>query len=293
MEKDFLAVDDYELLDSGEGFKLERFGQIILSRPCAQACWKRQLSPDFWEKNSASFSRKRHEKWQLKNKIPASWIITVAGIKFKLSITEFGHLGIFPEQRQLWQKISALIRNKSTSGKTKLKVLNLFAYSGGATIAAAKAGAEVCHLDASKGMISWARENAALNGLDKAPIRWIVDDVNKFLDREIRRNSKYDAVILDPPTFGRGSKMEVYKIEKNLSQTLEKCRKILSPGPLFILLSCHTPTFTPAILENMLRTCFSDLQGTFSDKGEMLLRGGEKVLPLPSGSFAWWQSAAK
>lgn len=202
-----------------------------------------------------------------------------AGVSFKLSLTDFGHLGIFPEQKKQWEWIQ-----EHSKG---LKVLNLFAYSGGVTLAAAKGGASVCHLDASKGMVAWARENARLNGLEQAPIRWIVEDVTKFLKRELKRGSSYDAIILDPPTFGRGSQGEVFKIEEDLFPLLELCFSLLSPAPKFMLLSCHTPGMTPLILEHLLEPLVLKFGGVV-EKGEMALEGKQGVKPLPSGGFARW-----
>jgi 23S rRNA (cytosine1962-C5)-methyltransferase len=170
-------------------------------------------------------------------------------------------------------------------------VLNLFAYSGGATLAAAHAGAEVCHLDASKGMVQWARENAEINGLAGRPIRWIVDDAHKFLAREIKRGRRYDAVILDPPTFGRGQNDEIYKIERHLPETLALCRQVLSERPRFMLLSAHTPGFSPVVLANVLTQAIDGLGGGIAS-GEMILTGARDVLPLPSGAFARWDSRA-
>ncbi len=165
--------------------------------------------------------------------------------------------------------------------------MNLFAYSGGSTLAAARAGAEVCHVDASKGMVDWARKNAALNQLEDKPIRWIVDDVTKFLERELRRENKYDLLILDPPSYGRGAKGEVFKIESDLPNLLALLQKLLSDQPLGVLLSCHTPELTPISLHHLMQQAFSD-QGGRIDQGEMQLRGADDTLPVPSGSFSWW-----
>lgn len=276
--------DTYRLIDSGRGYKLEQFGAYTISRPCSQAVWEPQLSKEVWAKADASFTREGESKWSQKGRLPDRWTITVSGITFKLSPTEFGHLGIFPEQQEFWK----WIQKTTTKGK---KVLNLFAYSGGSTLAAAKSGAEVCHLDASKGMVAWARENAALNQLDKAPVRWIIDDVNKFLARELRRESRYDAIILDPPSFGRGSKGELFKIEEEITQLLKNCRDLLTEKPLFILFSCHTPGFTPVAMEHLIRQATSGIPGRV-ESGEMLLTGQEGVLPIPSGTFARWQYGA-
>ncbi len=257
--------DSYSLLDSGQGYKLEQFGPYVISRPCSQAVWERQLSSDIWDKAHAFFSREGQNKWtQQKGGMPEIWQIKVSNIIFKIAPTDFGHLGIFPEQKDFWSWIQKTV----SKGK---KVLNLFAYSGGATLAAAKGGAEVCHLDASKGMVAWARENAALNHLEPAPIRWIVDDVFKFLARELRRGSRYDAIILDPPSFGRGSKGEIFKIEDEIIPLLQSCRELLTDQPLFILFSCHTPGFSPMVMDHLLKQALRGIPGKI-DVGEMTLR---------------------
>ena len=281
--------DDYEILDSGDGAKLERFGEVVLVRPCAQACWKPALPAAKWDAATASFDRKSGQGWRRREAIPASWEVVIGGLRFRLSGTDFGHLGIFPEQRPHWRFVEAAIRLACRKNAAKPGVLNLFAYSGGATLAAARAGAEVCHVDASHGMVDWARKNAVLNGLGNVPIRWIVDDVTKFLKREQRRGRKYDAVILDPPTYGRGARGEVYKIERDLVGTMALCRALLSESPLFVLISTHTPTCTPMVLENMLHTSLP-AEGSYRvDHGEMFWTGATGVLPVPCGSFACWR----
>ena len=274
-------LSTYELLDSGDGRKLERFGRVVLARPCSQAIWKPLLPESEWARADASFDREKGLNWHGRDRLPAHWEISVDNIRFRLSGTDFGHLGIFPEQRAQWRWIGETVRD---AGR-KVSVLNLFAYSGGSTLAPALAGAEVCHLDASQSMVDWARENAALNGLQEAPIRWIAEDAHKFLGREIRRGRRYDAIILDPPSFGRGAKGEVYKIERDLSKTLALCRELLSEKPLFILLSAHTPGITPVVLENLLLDAFRGLSPSLQS-GEMLLTGAEGVRPVPSGCYA-------
>jgi 23S rRNA (cytosine1962-C5)-methyltransferase len=194
--------------------------------------------------------------------------------------TDFGHLGIFPEQIQFWNILKGL--------PSSLRVLNLFAYSGGSTLACAKKGMNVCHLDASKGMCEWARGNALLNNLQDAPIRWIVEDVMKFLQREVKRASTYDGIILDPPSFGRGSKSEVFKIEDDIIKLLSLCRSCLSSTPSFILFSCHTPGFTPLTLNHLLAQMMDGIPGSI-EHGEMVLSGNSHILPVPSGSFALWK----
>lgn len=281
--------DDYALLDSGDGQKLERFGPYVLARPCSQAVWKPALPEPAWARANASFDRAEGNQWHNRGALPGEWKISTAGITFKLSGTDFGHLGIFPEQRAQWAWIGKTVRAAGDARRRPVHVLNLFAYSGGSTLAAALGGAEVCHLDASKGMVQWARDNAALNGLQNHPIRWITDDAHKFLSREARRERRYDAVILDPPTFGRGQNNEMYKIEKDLPETLRLCRDLLTDRPLFILLSAHTPGYTPIVLENVLSQALKGLGGTFST-GEMLLTGSSDTLPTPCGTYIRWMA---
>lgn len=280
--------NSYSLLDSGFGRKLERFGPVVLDRPCSQAVWKPTQDAGEWKRAGAIFTRETDTRWDAKQELPESWTIETGGVRFKISPTDFGHLGIFPEQNRFWQWIQDFL--PAHTAKREVHVLNLFAYSGGSTMAAAKAGAHVCHLDASKGMVAWARENAALNDVQDAPIRWIVEDVTKFLMREQRRGKRYDAIILDPPTFGRGSKGEVFKIETDVINLLEQCRALLTPNPLFMLFSCHTPGFSPLVMHNLLDQLMTAHKGTI-DCGEMFLDGGAGVYPLPSGTYARWQHA--
>ena len=267
--------EDYELLDSGDGRKLERFGRVTLIRPCSQALW-RPAHPELWSRADASFDREDGNRWHGRSALPKEWIVTVAGTSFKLGGTDFGHLGIFPEQRAQWR----WIREQVSDAGGGMRVLNLFAYSGGSTLAAALGGAEVCHLDAAKGMVQWARENAALNGLAAHPIRWIADDAHKFLQREMRRGRRYDAVILDPPTFGRGANGEMYRIEHDLQTTLSLVRGVLSDQPRFVLFSSHTPGLSCRVAENVMEQAFPFAK---TESGEMLLKG--KGFPCPSGIF--------
>lgn len=278
-----LNKNDYFLVDSGNGSKLERFGPYLISRPSAQAVWQPKLPLSEWQKADASFSRDSDSHWINKDNLADSWKVVVADIAFKLSPTDFGHLGIFPEQRPFWEWITETVSKAATPPR----VLNLFAYSGGSTLAAAKGGASVCHLDASKGMVTWARENAELNNLKEAPIRWIIDDVTKFLAREKKRGSFYEGIILDPPSFGRGSSGEVFKIEEDIQKLLESCFDLLSDKPLFVLFSCHTPGFTPLAMQHLMQQMMEGRSGNI-EAGEMVLTGEKGTLPLPSGTFARW-----
>ena len=286
-------TDDYELLDSGDGRKLERFGKYVLARPCSQAMWRPCKSCAEWERADASFDREDGNRWHGRSNLPKEWQIETAGIRFKLGGTDFGHLGIFPEQRAQWRWLRQQVKVRGEGEQRKVSVLNLFAYSGGSTMAAALGGAEVCHLDASKGMVEWARENARLNGLQDHPIRWIVDDAHKFMKREIRRGHRYDAIILDPPTFGRGAGGEMYKIERDLKDTLGLVKDLLSDNPSFVLFSSHTPGLSQIVAENILGQLFPTAK---LESGEMLLEPAvqsknrtieqsNNSLPCPSGIY--------
>ena len=278
--------DDYELLDSGDGRKLERFGKYVLARPCSQAMWRPSKSAAEWGRADASFDREDGNRWHGRSDLPKEWQIETAGIKFKLGGTDFGHLGIFPEQRAQWRWLRQRVEaTTAIDSSRRLSVLNLFAYSGGSTMAAALGGAEVCHLDASKGMVEWARENARLNGLADHPIRWIVDDAHKFMKREIRRGHNYDAIILDPPTFGRGAGGEMYKIERDLKDTLGLVKDLLSEKPSFVLFSSHTPGLSQVVAENILGQLFPTAT---LESGEMLLESAvqsNNSLSCPSGIY--------
>ena len=277
-------TDQYELLDSGNGKKLERYGDVVLDRPCAQAVWEPQ-QPDRWKNSTASFDRVGGLNWQGRGNLPKAWNVEIGGVVMKLSATDFGHIGVFPETRALWKWIREILAEQQKKKGRPLKFLNLFAYSGGATLAAAQAGAQCCHLDASKGMVDWARENAQLNDLGEAPIRWIVDDVIKFLRREVKRGNRYDGILLDPPSFGRGKKGELYKIEDALMTTLDLVNQVVSEDPAFVILTSHTPGFSPIVLSNLLRQYHNT--GTF-EYGEMLLTGKPEVNDLPNGNWARW-----
>ncbi|MFT4901976.1 MAG: 23S rRNA (cytosine1962-C5)-methyltransferase [Lentimonas sp.] len=277
-------MNEYALLDSGHGRKLERFGKITLDRPCAQAVWN-PSNPKLWQQADAFFTRKDGLEWRGRDKLPESWNTTVNGIQMKLSTTDFGHLGVFPETRNMWDWITETLAQEAPKRKTPLNFLNLFAYSGGATLAGAKSGAHCCHVDASKGMVQWARNNAQINGLENHPIRWIIDDVNKFLQREIRRGTRYDAILLDPPSFGRGKGGELYKIEQALLETLKLVKGVLSDQPAFVYLTSHTPGFTPIVLNNLLQQLLP--KGKL-ECGEMLLTGEPEVFPVPSGTWSRW-----
>lgn len=268
----------YSLIDSGNQKKLEKFGPYTLVRPCSQALWKPRLKETEWRKADASFSREEGSRWEFNKPLPPSWVMEWKGIRFKIAPTDFGHLGLFPEHAQMGLWTAEQVRK---AGRP-IQLLNLFAYSGGVTLWAAQAGAHVCHLDASKGMVAWARENAALNQMDKLPIRWIVEDALKFLKRELNRGRRYDAILLDPPTFGRGSSGELFKIERDIGELLSLCRSLLSADPLFLAFSTHTPGMTPLVMHHLLEECMA--KGVI-ESGEMTIEA-ERL--LPSGSYARW-----
>jgi 23S rRNA (cytosine1962-C5)-methyltransferase len=269
----------YLLIDSGNQKKLEKVGEYFIIRPSLAAIWNPALK-EGWEKADAIFLKEDKNFWKLKKKIKESWLVEIEGIVFKVSLTNFGHLGIFPEQSVLWKEMVRKIEKRKNPN-----ILNLFAYTGGASLFLAKKGASVCHVDASKPSILWGKENAKLNKLEKAPIRWIVEDVKKFLKREIRRGVKYDGIILDPPTFGRGPKNEVFKIEKDIFNILEMCKNLLSKNPLFLLLSSHTPGFSKVTLENLLKSVMKE--GKIK-KDDMFLKS-LKSFNIPSGCYAMWE----
>ncbi len=280
--------DNYCLIDSGLGRKLERFGKLLLDRPAAQAFWPKTLPESAWKKADAEFFREdKSFYWKCRRALPASWKIELEGLSLLLKATDFGHLGVFPEHRRSWELLAEFSEEIPLEERKRKNILNLFAYSGAATLLLANLGFSVTHLDSSKGMLAWAKENAKLNGLEKAPIRWIVDDVIKFLQREKRRGKLYDGVILDPPSFGRGAKGELFKIEEDIQTLLVAVRDVLTKEAQFVFLSCHSPHFSPKVLENLLRVLL--VEGKFFSE-ELLLYPAENALKLPSGGLAVWKS---
>jgi len=273
----------YRLLDSGNGEKLEMVGPHKVCRQAAQAFWEPVLDEAQWKQLDALHirSKKGGGHWEFQRKLPESWDMEWGGLRFKAKLTPFGHIGLFPEQMSNWE----WLRTAIPAAIGTEKVLNLFAYTGGSTLASSQAGAHVTHVDASKGVVNWARENAALNQLDQNPIRWIVDDVEKFIRREIRRESIYSGLILDPPTYGRGAKGETWKIEEDLLRLFKLLQEV-APEPKLILVSCHTPGFTGQVLAQMAGQVFGIDPGQF-ESGEMVTPT-EQGLPLPSGFFARW-----
>lgn len=277
---------DYQLIDSGDFQKLEQVGPYRIVRPAAQAVWKPRLGKTEWEQVDAIFHRYSggDGKWSVTNKqLPKKWTIEQGPVRLVISLTDFGHLGIFPEQDDNWQKLHKLIEQRSLG--RQLNVLNLFAYTGGSTLACAAAGAKVVHLDASKTSVAWARENAQASGAAEKPIRWIVDDVQKFVEREVRRGHKYHGVILDPPSFGRGANNEIWQIEDHLVALLSNIQQVLADDFLFILLSSHSNGYTPLALQNLLMSVVDASKGYF-EIGEMIVHEKDSGRVLPSGASA-------
>lgn len=268
---------DYELIDSGEGEKLERFGSYMLVRPDPRAIWAKS-SPSAWSNADAMYRRAdtKTGQWHIKKPTPTPWNIAYNDLTFTLRPTEFKHVGVFPEQAVNWQWLKKVIGGKSC------KVLNLFAYTGGATMAAAAAGAHVTHVDAVKSAIDWAHENVRASNLTDKPIRWIEEDAFRFIMREGKRGSKYDGIIMDPPRFGRGTKGEVWKLEDDLPKLVTACKTILSPSPIFMLLNAYTADLSSIALGNLLGT---------SEFGELALKESQTNRLLPSGIFARWLGA--
>lgn len=281
---------DYELIDTSDGERLERWGKYILVRPDPQIIWKDMKRSPYWKKADAVYSRSKAGggKWS-ESRLPQEWKIgfPLGGemdIRFIIKPTGFKHTGLFPEQAVNWNWFYDLIKR---SGR-KIKVLNLFAYTGGATVAAAAAGAEVCHVDASKGMVAQAKQNVALNGMEDRPIRYIVDDCKKFCQREIRRGNKYDAVIMDPPSYGRGPNGEVWKLEDNISELINVTADVLSDDPLFFLLNSYTTGLSAGTMGYMLNSVLSEKFGGKTESGEIGLYVSETGGILPSGASARW-----
>lgn len=242
---------DYEILDMANGEKLEKWKDVILVRPDPQIIWKSKSFPERWKNANARYIRSSTGggNWDFNKKVPANWQVKYKELIFNIKPMGFKHTGLFPEQAVNWDWMI----NKIQHANRDIKVLNLFAYTGGATVACSYAGASVCHVDSSKGMVTWAKENITSSGLQNNPVRYIIDDVVKFVSREIRRGNKYDAIIMDPPSYGRGTNGEVWKFEENISDLVELCTKVLSDRPLFFLINSYTTGISSTVLENILR----------------------------------------
>ncbi|MGN0153997.1 MAG: class I SAM-dependent methyltransferase [Lachnospiraceae bacterium] len=277
---------DYEVIDTSNGEKLERWGKYILLRPDPQVLWNTPKKNPAWKKLNAHYhrSKKGGGEWEFFD-LPEQWSIHYKDLTFHLKPFSFKHTGLFPEQAANWDWFSDLIQNANRP----IKVLNLFAYTGGATCAAAKAGASVTHVDASKGMVTWAKENAAASGLSDAPIRWIVDDCVKFVEREIRRGNHYDAIIMDPPSYGRGPKGEIWKIEEKIHPFIALCQQLLSDDPLFFLVNSYTTGLAPAVLTYLISTEVVSQHGGQVVSDEIGLPVSDNGLVLPCGAAGRWQ----
>lgn len=277
---------DYELLDCSSGERLERWGDIILIRPDPQVIWKTPKRHPAWRKADAVYHRSNSGggNWEIKNKIPAYWQINYNDLSFNVKNMGFKHTGIFPEQAVNWDYTMNLIRKSDRP----VKALNLFAYTGGATIACLKAGAEVVHVDASKGMVQWAKENAVLSGVSDRKVRWIVDDCVKFVNREIRRGNKYDIIIMDPPSYGRGPGGEVWKLENEVYSFVELCSQVLSDDPLMVLINSYTTGLSPSVMRYILGSLISPRFGGKVECDEIGLPVTQTGMVLPCGASAIW-----
>jgi len=277
---------DYQVIDCSEGEKLERWGDYILLRPDPQVIWDTPKVVPEWGQINAHYhrSQKGGGEWEFFS-LPKQWQISYGDLTFNLKPFSFKHTGLFPEQATNWDWLSKKIKEANRP----IKVLNLFAYTGGATLAAAAAGASVTHVDASKGMVAWAKENAISSGLRDSPIRWLVDDCVKFVEREIRRDNTYDAIIMDPPSYGRGPKGEIWKIEDHIHPFIQLCTKLLSEQPLFFLINSYTTGLAPAVLSYMLAFELKPWKGKVESK-EIGLPVTSSGLLLPCGASGRWET---
>ncbi len=279
---------EYQLLDSGNMRKLEQVGPYLMVRPAPQAIWRPRLPQAAWQRADARYERDSSGggSWQFRGTVKREFDILFSNLSLRIKLTDFGHLGLFPEQAANWDWLRTLIRDRlRATNNRNLHVLNLFGYTGGSTLAASQAGAHVVHVDAAKGVVDWARRNAEISRLQDRPIRWLVDDALKFVKRETRRNNRYQGIILDPPSFGRGPKGEVFKIEDDLLPLMDEVRALLADDALFLLYSGHTPGFTPLVMYNQL-AAIAPKTGNL-ELGEMVVVD-QQGRPLPSGTYARW-----
>ena len=280
---------DFEVLDTGDGAKLERWGRFVLDRPDPQVIWPKG-KPEIWDSADGVYTRSDRGggKWDFRTALPDSWVVSRRGLKFRVRPTGFKHTGLFPEQAVNWDAMSELIRHRAARGE-QVKMLNLFGYTGGATVACGAAGAHVTHVDAAKGMVTWARENRDLNGIDEKRFRFIVEDALSFVKREGRRGSRYDAILMDPPSYGRGPGGEVWKIENELWGLVSACREIMSDRMLFFFINSYTTGLQPAVLRNILGKACASLGGTVDAREVCLpVRSGGV---LPCGATGRWIAA--
>ena len=277
---------DYEIIDMANGEKLERWGNIKLIRPDPQIIWKNKSFPNEWKNANAKYNRSNTGggAWEYKKRLPESWQVKYKNLTFNIKPMGFKHTGLFPEQAVNWDWMI----NKIQQSKRNIKVLNLFAYTGGATVACLSAGASVCHVDSSKGMTTWAKENVESSGLREKPVRFIIDDVVKFVQREIRRGNKYDAIVMDPPSYGRGKNGEVWQFENNIADLVELCMQVLSDDPLFFLINSYTTGISSRVLANLLELNMKNHKGKITS-GEIGLPMKNSNLVLPCGIYGRWE----
>jgi 23S rRNA (cytosine1962-C5)-methyltransferase len=280
---------EYALIDSGDGEKLEKIGGYTVIRPDPRIIWSKSAPADFWGGADAAFLRTSSTEghWVIKQKPPDPWRITYRNLTFTLRPTEFKHIGVFPEQAVNWDWLMAIINQNSKFQNQKSKILNLFAYTGGATIACLAAGADVTHLDSVKSAIDWANDNVKASGLEGKPVHWVVEDAYKFVTREVKRGNTYDGIIMDPPRFGRGTKGEVWKLEKDLPELLAAVKPLMSPDFRFLLVNAYTADLSSITLANAVRDILKDKNGTL-ESGELALRETYGKRLVPNGIFARW-----
>ena len=282
---------EYKILDMANGEKLEKWGNVILSRPDPQIIWKNKSFPKKWNEINATYHRSKTGggSWEFNKKMPSSWQIHYKNLTFNIKPMGFKHTGLFPEQAVNWDWMINKIKEEKNKTKREIKVLNLFAYTGGATVSCLSAGASVCHVDSSKGMTTWAKENVIASGLQDKKVRFIVDDVIKFVNREIRRENKYDAIIMDPPSYGRGTKGEIWQFEENIYDLVELCTKVLSKDPLFFLINSYTTGISSTVIQNILSLTVGKIYKGKQECGEIGLPMENSKLILPCGIYAKWE----
>ena len=287
--------DDVKLLDMANGEKLEKWGRYLLIRPDPQIIWSKKQNPKLWDMADARYIRSKTGggHWEVKKKLPDSWQVNYNELIFNIKPMGFKHTGLFPEQAVNWKYMMQKIRQRKEQKKTT-KVLNLFAYTGGATVACLEAGASVCHVDSSKGMVNWAKENVISSGLKDKPVRFIIDDVVKFVTREIKRGNKYDAIIMDPPSYGRGAKGEVWSIESDLENLLELCIKLLSDDPAFFVINTYTGGLSGTVISNLLKMKLNEQRKDLLNKGNVIsdeigIKMEKSEIVLPCGITTKWE----